>query len=403
MATNVLFCDLCNESVPQQDIDAKRARLVNGRVVCATCEGLMSAGFAPGAPRPAAVSPPTPSEQAAYGAKAPGAGPGPAGGAAANALTGQGPGAAPGRRRERQSVSGAALAMIAMLTALGIGWRLDRKFEAGQRGYDQALAKHVLQYQAAARDVRASNAALGDTSDALRASLAADVDELTRELRAETERWQTQSRETLDELRAFERELASFQQLAGLIDRHDKEMVGLQAKFAGLLDDLTRLTSRLGKLEQMPIVTFAEPANGSHGANAARGQAAEQRPRWHGLLGGLESPNADERWLAVDELGQAGDPAAAPFLVPMLRDEDTFVRMAAARILGALAAPVGIPALIDALEDSEGAVREAAMVALQSATGRDMRFDPHAASADRAKRVKAWRDWWAKEGEDFGG
>ena len=38
------FCDLCNESVPQSDLDEGRAFLRKGRVVCARCDRSMSHG-----------------------------------------------------------------------------------------------------------------------------------------------------------------------------------------------------------------------------------------------------------------------------------------------------------------------------------------------------------------------
>src|SRR5262245_5414832 len=36
------FCDLCNESVPQGDLDQGRAFIRKGRVVCAACDRAMS-------------------------------------------------------------------------------------------------------------------------------------------------------------------------------------------------------------------------------------------------------------------------------------------------------------------------------------------------------------------------
>ncbi|MFT7542939.1 MAG: hypothetical protein ACI9K5_003921, partial [Gammaproteobacteria bacterium] len=39
---DLLFCDVCNESVPQRDLDEGLAKRRRGRVVCATCEGAMS-------------------------------------------------------------------------------------------------------------------------------------------------------------------------------------------------------------------------------------------------------------------------------------------------------------------------------------------------------------------------
>ncbi|MEW6071892.1 MAG: hypothetical protein AB1726_04750, partial [Planctomycetota bacterium] len=69
------FCDLCNESVPQVDLDTGRAVLRNGRVVCSQCEKAMSRDLgpvpAPKAP-PAETSPlPAPVAVAAVAAEAP--------------------------------------------------------------------------------------------------------------------------------------------------------------------------------------------------------------------------------------------------------------------------------------------------------------------------------------------
>ena len=77
------------------------------------------------------------------------------------------------------------------------------------------------------------------------------------------------------------------------------------------------------------------------------------------------------------------------------------MRMAAARILGELGSPQSIPALIGGLRDSEPSVREAAVVALRKLSGKSFKFDPTASESDRARRVKAWRDWWDKAEEDI--
>jgi len=60
-----------------------------------------------------------------------------------------------------------------------------------------------------------------------------------------------------------------------------------------------------------------------------------------------------------------------------------------------------VPHFIDALEHENSAVRETAVIALRDLTGREFRFDPSAAPAERAKRVKAWRDWWYRNGQEF--
>src|SRR6188768_544932 len=41
------FCDLCNESVPQADLDQGRAFIRKDRVICSTCENVMTHGHPP--------------------------------------------------------------------------------------------------------------------------------------------------------------------------------------------------------------------------------------------------------------------------------------------------------------------------------------------------------------------
>ena len=47
------------------------------------------------------------------------------------------------------------------------------------------------------------------------------------------------------------------------------------------------------------------------------------------------------------------------------------------------------------------AVRAAEMVSLRELTDREFRFEPLASEAERAKRVKAWREWWDDAGAEF--
>jgi HEAT repeat protein len=120
------------------------------------------------------------------------------------------------------------------------------------------------------------------------------------------------------------------------------------------------------------------------------------------LVLALSSPNMAERWQAVMALGETRDPAVAEFLLPSLRDEDIFVRLVTARVLSELGSPLAIPALIDALDDGESAVREAAYAALRTLTQRDLPFDhKEEDKAERARRIKAWRDWWEKEKDRY--
>ncbi len=91
------------------------------------------------------------------------------------------------------------------------------------------------------------------------------------------------------------------------------------------------------------------------------------------------------------------DPAVVPHLIPVLDDDDTFVRMAVARVLGDLGGDEAVSPLIDTLSDPAESVRDAAVASLRQITNQNFRFDPLGKESDRTKRIRAWRDWWEKE------
>jgi len=166
------------------------------------------------------------------------------------------------------------------------------------------------------------------------------------------------------------------------------ELDGARTALAQLQDDTGLLAERLLELAEAGLAV----------APAAAGAApVDDRPEWLDFLPGLESRNPGTRWNTVQALGETEDPEVVPHLVPMLEDADLYVRMAAARILGDLNSTDAVSALIDALDDVEAPVREAAVVSLRKITGRHFRFDPMGGEAERARRVKAWREWWEDE------
>lgn len=122
---------------------------------------------------------------------------------------------------------------------------------------------------------------------------------------------------------------------------------------------------------------------------------------WGQHLDDLQSPDPGLRLDAVFALGQTKDVAVAAHVVPMLSDEDVFVRMVSAQVLGGLRAKVAAPALIAALDDDRSAVREAAVVALRSITGQKFNFDPVGKVQERARALESWRSWWKRSGSEF--
>jgi HEAT repeat protein len=56
-------------------------------------------------------------------------------------------------------------------------------------------------------------------------------------------------------------------------------------------------------------------------------------------------------WALEDALGKIGDPQALPALLEALKDENGYVRRAAAEALGEIGDPQAVPALLEALKD----------------------------------------------------
>lgn len=371
----IQFCDVCNESVPVADVDEGRAVLRNGRVVCARCEAAMSASAALGsiAPAPQAaveliVAPPR--------------------------VLHPPPSLVPPAPR---TASGAplavALAIVALLAALGGGFFLFDRLERRTRELEDELARVGASIDERARlassglanEMRAANEGFGEVRGSV-GDLERRLDESAKERAAAHDALRA-------EVEQLSARMVAIDTVESALERHETE-----------LEDLTRLGSTLraeldGVSDRMDEpVAAADPAADPAAASAP---GAADAPAWVSWLADLSSPDSGTRWQAVQSLGATGDPSVATHLLPMLGDSDIFVRMAAARILGELGAVDAIPGLIDALEDPEMSVREQAFVSLRKVSGQSLPFDPDGKDVDRAKRVKAWREWWDRARDEL--
>jgi len=363
---NVYFCDLCNESIPQADLDQGRAVRRNDRLICVACEAAMSSA-------PAAAAAP-----ARHVAPAP----------AARAASVASP----------SSVGVVALAFsaVALLAAAGSGAYLFLRFD----GVAAALEERIAGEQRAAfeRERRLVASVEGATSEG-----------------------QSERRTLQDQQRALEVRVGDVEhdtsEIAGLRERTGRLEERMEAfdlvpdaveRQASELATLSEAVAELGKSGANAPAAQATPAEtpAPKPPSAAASPAPPATATWKNWVGDLESQSTNTRWQAVQSLAATGDPAVVPHLLPRLKDTDIFVRMAAARTLGDLGAPEAIPALIDALEDEELGVRTAAVESLRALTDKDERelpFPAEARQADREKHVKAWRDWWAKASRELAG
>ncbi len=382
------FCDLCNESVPQSDLDQGRARMVKGRVVCTSCERAMSLA-APSAAAPLAEPAPNVAEQIPA-ATIP----------EANAADASGMHQAlrPGVGQSSGGSGGAVWMAAASLLVSAVLIYVFQQRVDGLQEADKQLAREIEQSRS---DARALERQL--------ARVPAQLSELEQRLEKELQ----------DALGASEKQRND---IAGAAQRAEQLVAELQRTVGAMrkeldssalvreqrLDELSHKLAQGDDVQRELAKRLEEYQKANESARAAAEAAAKALPEkpaaagapaWNALLPNLADANPSTRWEAVDELGRAKDPAVIPHIVPLLKDTDLFVRMCAARVLADLGTLQGVPALIDALEDSEPTVRESAWNALRTLTGKDFKFDPQGNEADRQKKVKSWRDWWKKEGE----
>ena len=391
----IYFCDICNESVPDSDLQAGLAYRRKGRVVCLSCDAAMGGASEGGdavpdaGPVPAAAggpfsveapplasstlpsSPPTPAADPPVATQVAGSGSG-AGGVVVGMVA--------------LAFSGLGLwALLDRVESLGVEQRMGRRvLEADQR---EARRVHDTFVAGLGERILRAQQEVHDKEVTLRVPLQEDIQSLRGDLALSVEREAVAA----GDVRALRGELDAQKEAGG------KQLQGLQDTLIEVEKNLSFYKNRVIELEENLRVLSAGGLVVGPGDSTPTGRSKA----WTTYLPDLQHANSGLRLEAVYALGETGDPDVVPHLTPMLLDEDLFVRMATARMLDELGVKSAVPALIEALDDVQGAVREAAVVALRRITGEDMGFNPVGSDVDRAKRLKAWRDWWKRRGDDF--
>ena len=397
---DLFFCDICNESVPQVDLEGGQARQLGQRVICASCELAMSPPDSSAASLDSAATPggiagvegvgpqrvqvTAPSE---YGDPNPNS-PEALSSSHASVLglsnLASRPMPSPAKSR------GGSLFLIALIAVSALAASTFVIVEYGQR---IQAARIAGQQDAIALELRLAQTEIGLRDDFERrlveqgSNFFAQLDEE----RATQQAWRTEINGRLDELRA---QLGQLGLVANRLTKLETDArLGLTRSTALSLElaDLTREVNLLIERWTEAVATgdVARSDSAQNGENAL--------PAWRAYVENLSSPSADTRWTAVNALGESHDEAVIPHLIKMLDDHDIFVRVATARIFGDLGSMLAVEALIDALDDDTQSVREVVVDSLRRITAQNFRFDPGAREADRVRRIKAWRDWWNKQ------
>ncbi len=96
---------------------------------------------------------------------------------------------------------------------------------------------------------------------------------------------------------------------------------------------------------------------------------------------------------AVDKVLKGRFKQLAADLMPMLKDEDSFVRMHVMRTLGDFGYTEAVPSLFEVIDDPNPVLRDVAAEQLVRLTGYDPGYDARAGKPERDKVVRRWRDW----------
>jgi hypothetical protein len=129
----------------------------------------------------------------------------------------------------------------------------------------------------------------------------------------------------------------------------------------------------------------------------ARGRVPEEI-----MQAGLDSKDPRIRGTVAEAFGKVASDENVLRALKLLKDKDAKVRAVAARVLGLMVtgsherARSVCRGLVGALDDTSEYVRQRTCDALSGIAGRKMPYDPKAPPAERAKVVKAWKDWWRK-------
>jgi len=359
----IYFCDICNQSIPLQDLDSGTAVAVKGKLLCAQCNAAVAAAASKGGTSPAAAA---------------------AGGARGLGL-------------------GVTIVVALLAAAVAVGFVETRgrsQREAMRTEYTASLqtTRDVAQRtEQSLVDLREEIGGLGKKVEGLQGDSRVAREEDAGRLQHEVAELMSR----LDKIKGYveenEKLKETLQQLEIRIAANHETMTGLRREIDGLRTAMAEAPARApaGPGEVKPAAALPESAPAGDSMAALPLELQRQ-------IKLMQSTDAGKRWEAVGELGRSADPRVIAFLIPMLRDKDAFVRHHAAEVLGELDAKPAVMPLIEALGDDEPFVRDMVYTQLRKITRKSLKFDSSAKKEERDKQQRAWRAWAEQQANEKG-
>jgi hypothetical protein len=346
------FCDLCNESIPLQDIKENRAATIQGKIFCRKCNPLNELATEPQAARPA----------------------------------GSGGGGSP------------VLSAVVLLLAVGV-------IGGGFFLYDLLDRRGLLDDARADRPADITNARLDRLDGSLRdldakVAAATTANDSTKAVHAVSESLDkiTADVARLDgQIQRLQETVQGKGDLREQVDRMALRLDESQQKVTDFAAQIAQIQATLTEVADRPAVMVAPTTTDP--SKAGDPSVAAPDPELLAILDRLTSKAPLERWEAVDRVRRRKDKTLAPYVMPLLDDRDPLVRAQAIYTLGVLSASDAVPKLIKLLRDDVDTVREEALSSLITITGQNLRFAVDGPKDEREKGIKKWEDWLAKNGK----
>ena len=356
----VLFCDLCNTSVPLSDVQSGAAVQHSGKTIGSCCLTVLRGAAAPAA------------------------------GAAAVAAAPRS--AAEGRVLSLGVVLLGAIAVAVLFLDFRLGEAEDRTAKELNRLQETLKAQaDVVQDTSVKLDSFASRSDLDRIEGALTAMQAMGEQDAARarELGA-----------------GLEASGASLRALQMAMQRLEAAKVDYGPAFDDLRRQLQEMSAALSELAAKPRASVDPASGGAEPMPSPKAPEMDATNLPAALLHQVRRlADMDEgtRFEAVDELVRSKDARVLPNLLPMAKDPDAFVRRLVVEGLKDFSSKETVDVLLVALADPEQIVRSSAWLSLKALTKQDLPFDAAASRDARQKAQAKWQEWWEKSRATFGG
>lgn len=356
----VHFCDLCNASVPLQDLESGAARRHQGRTFGACCLGALRE------PGSAAAVPATPA-------------------APAPVLMPM----APSRHGAEPRVLPLGIAILAGLAAATLF--LESRIDQAETRWLGESGQQADALRTQAEGVQGILVALDS------AARRTDIDRLQERLAA-AEQAQQRSSEVADAAAKEQaKALAVLQAGVTALQEAERRRVDPAPALAEMSTRIQQALVGLAELQAQP-----RPAQVVPEAVPMPPAPTGLQPELAHQVAKLKDEDAATRFEAVDVLLRSRDPLVLEHLLPMTKDADTFVRRLCVEGIKDFRQAAVVDALLVALADPEEIVRDTAWRSLKDLTGQKLPFEAGAARDVRARAQQKWQEWWDKNRDSFG-